>query len=182
MSTILNTERLLLKEFEISDAAFIVELVNTPGWIKFIGDRNIKTIEQAENYLKNGPLKSYQENGYGLYKVEEKMHRIPIGMCGIIKREVMNYPDIGFAFLPDYNNKGYAFEIASATLIFAKKHLHLNIISAITVPYNERSVKLIKKLGLSFHKKILLPGSNEEVELYDNDPARNINETDAIKN
>ena len=100
MEAILQTERLLLREFTEDDAAFIVELLNSPGWIQYIGDRNIKTEEQAREYLNNGPLKSYRQNGFGLYMVEKKDDHTPIGMCGIIKRDTLNNPDIGFAFLP----------------------------------------------------------------------------------
>jgi RimJ/RimL family protein N-acetyltransferase len=173
MPVILETDRLLLKEFEPVDAAFIVQLVNTEGWLKYIGDRNIKTIEKAEHYLVNGPIKSYRQNGYGLYKVEKKDTHQPIGMCGIIKREHLPCPDIGFAFLPEFCNQGFAFEIATATMDFAKEELSLPVIAAITVPQNERSVRLLKKLGLSFQEKIKMPGSQDEVDLYDNNHGRN---------
>src|SRR6478736_8102385 len=116
MKYILETERLQLRQFEIDDAEFIVELVNTPGWLKFIGDRNIKTTEDAIRYLQNGPMKSYQENGFGLSLVEEKGNRKSIGMCGILKRDSLENPDIGFALLPEFVGKGYAFEIALATV------------------------------------------------------------------
>src|SRR5688572_21540231 len=118
MNYFLETQRLGLREFTRDDAVFIVELLNTPGWLQFIGDRNVKTKEQAIIYLENGPLKSYKENGFGSWMVELKEDKTPIGMCGILRRESLENPDIGFAFLPEYTGKGYAFEIASATLSY----------------------------------------------------------------
>jgi RimJ/RimL family protein N-acetyltransferase len=166
MKPILETERLFLREFTLDDTAFIIELLNSPGWIKYIGDRNIKTEQQALAYLHNGPLKSYQQNGFGLSMVEKKEGHVPIGMCGIIKRETLNNPDIGFAFLPEYYGQGYALEIASATLNYAKQTLGLPVISAITLPGNSRSVRLLEKIGLQFSKTIVFPGSEEELLLY----------------
>ena len=167
MKYILETERLTLREFIPADAAFILELVNSPGWIQFIGDRNIKTTEQAIAYLENGPIKSYRENRFGLAMVETKDGKIPIGMCGIIKRDNLDSPDIGFAFLPEFTRKGYAFEIATATLAYASSQLKLPIIYAITVPDNIRSISLLEKIGLKFIKKIRSP-ENEELLLYSN--------------
>ena len=122
MKNILETERLLLREFSTEDASFIIELLNSPGWIKYIGDRNVKTPEQASEYLLNGPIKSYAVNGYGLWLVEKKDDQAKIGMCGIIRRETLKDPDIGFAFLPEFSGKGYAYEIAKACLDHAKKY------------------------------------------------------------
>ena len=166
MKKILETERLTLREFTTDDTAFIIELVNSPGWLEFIGDRNIKTTEQAIAYLENGPIKSYRDNGYGLSLVETKDNKIPIGMCGIIKRDTLDDPDIGFAFLPEFTGKGYAFEIAAATLAHASQQLKLPVICAITVANNVNSIKLLKKIGLKFSKKINFPPSNEELLLY----------------
>src|SRR5688572_30067332 len=120
MKIILVTKRLRLREFTPDDGEFIIELFNSPDWLKFIGDRKVKTIGQAQYYLENGPIKSYQQNGYGLYLVEKKDDAVPIGMCGILNRNTLDHPDIGFAFLPDYNGKGYALEIANATMTYAK--------------------------------------------------------------
>ena len=148
------------------DTEFIIQLLNSPGWLKFIGDRNVKTEDDAKAYLENGPLTSYRENGFGLYLVERKEDHQPIGMCGILRRSTLENPDIGFAFLPEFNSKGYAFEIASETLTFARKKLKLPTVYAITVPNNERSIKLLEKIGLQFVKTIQLPGGSEELQLY----------------
>lgn len=168
MKLILETERLRLREFSLKDKEFIVELLNSPGWLQFIGDRNVKTAEQARNYLENGPMKSYRENGYGLYMVEKKDDNQGIGMCGILNRDTLDHPDIGFAFLPAYNGKGYAYEIASATLTYATHQLNLPTIAAITAPGNARSIRLLEKIGLRFSKTITLPNSTEELRLYSN--------------
>jgi RimJ/RimL family protein N-acetyltransferase len=168
MKLILETERLLLRQFTTDDAKFIVELVNTPGWIEFIGDRNIKTDKQAKIYLENGPLKSYELNGFGLYLVELKREAIPIGMCGIIKRDHLENPDIGFAFLPEFTGKGLAFEIAKATMIYASERLRLPKIFAVTDSHNIKSIKLLEKIGLSFIHKLRFPGEEEELMLFSN--------------
>jgi RimJ/RimL family protein N-acetyltransferase len=168
MKYILETERLRLREFITADAEFILELVNSPGWLEFIGDRNIKTIEQAQTYLQNGPIRSYHENGFGLALVETKHRKTPIGMCGIIKRETLENPDIGFAFLPQFTGKGYAFEMAAATLKYAAQELKLPSIYAITVPHNVRSIKLLEKVGLKFIKPFSFPEGREKLLLYSN--------------
>ena len=168
MKIIFETDRLLLREFTESDADFIVELLNSPGWLEFIGDRNVKSSEQARDYLNNGPIKSYKDNGYGLSIVILKVENVPIGMCGILKRDYLENPDIGFAFLPQYAGKGYAFEVASATIKYAKEVLHLDKILAFTVPENKRSIKLIEKIGLRFNKYITIPNDTEELMLFSN--------------
>jgi RimJ/RimL family protein N-acetyltransferase len=166
MKPTLETERLLLREFTLDDTAFIIELLNSPGWIKYIGDRNVKTEKQALAYLHNGPLKSYGQHGFGLSMVEKSDDHTPIGMCGIIKRDTLDNPDIGFAFLPAYNGKGYALEMAKATLAYAKQKLRLPVISAITQADNSRSIRLLEKIGLKFSQTIIFPGSEEELLLY----------------
>src|SRR5215217_8465823 len=149
MTFTLETQRLILRQFTTEDASFILQLVNSPGWLKYIGDRNIKTLEQAENYLHNGPMKSYKLNGFGLSLVELKNEKTPVGMCGIIRRD-LDHPDIGFAFLPEFTGKGLAFEIANATMKWATEELKLPVIYAITVPGNASSIKLLEKIGMTF--------------------------------
>lgn len=163
---ILETERLRLRELALSDAPFIVELVNSPGWLKYIGDRNIKTIDQAKTYLENGPIKSYYDNGFGLWLAETKDTNTPIGMCGILKRETLDHPDLGFAFLPEFIGKGYGFEAATATVVFAKNTLNLQVLSAITAPYNQKSIRLLEKVGMKFSKRICFPNNLDELLLY----------------
>jgi RimJ/RimL family protein N-acetyltransferase len=168
MSCIIETERLRLREFTFNDTQFIIELLNSPGWLQFIGDRNIKTEEQAVNYLKNGPMKSYAQNGFGLSLVQRKDDNKSIGMCGIIRRDNLDSPDIGFAFLPEYNGQGYAYEIAYATLQYAKDQLKFSKIAAITLPENVKSIRLLEKIGLKFIKPFSFPNTKEELLLYSN--------------
>jgi len=165
MNSILQTERLMLRQFELSDSKFIIELVNSAGWIEFIGERNIKTEEAAIHYLQNGPMKSYKEKGFGLSMVERK-DGTPVGMCGILKRDSLDNPDIGFAFLPEFMGMGYAFEMAKATLRYAKDNLNIKTIVAITVPSNKRSIRLLEKIGLRFSKTIYPPAEREELMLF----------------
>lgn len=168
MTSILETERLSLREFNTTDSTFIIQLLNSEGWLKFIGDRHIKTLEQAENYLTNGPMKSYSVNGFGLSMVELKNTHTPIGMCGLIKRDNLPDIDIGFAFLEEFMGNGYAFEIAQATINFAKENLHKETILAITIPTNVRSINLLKKIGMKFEKNFSFEGSTEELMLFRN--------------
>lgn len=171
MKYILETERLRLRKFTTADTGFIIALLNSPGWLAYIGDRNVKTEEDAMTYLQNGPLKSYKQNGYGLSLVELKESRLPIGMCGIIKRPDLEYPDIGFAFMPEFTGQGYAYEVATATLMYAKNKLGLEQILAITLPSNERSIRLLEKLGLTYSRIYHFPATNEELLLFNNSSA-----------
>lgn len=167
MSLPLETDRLTFRQLTLADAPFIVELVNTPGWLRFIGERNIKTSEQAENYLENGPIASYAQNGFGLYGVELKSEKTLIGMCGLIKRETLPDPDIGFAFLPEFTGSGFAFEAADAVMSLATNTLKLPVVLAITLPENESSRKLLEKIGLKFVRMTSSP-DKEDLMLYSN--------------
>lgn len=165
MSEILQTQRLLLRQFNLQDADFILQLLNTPNWLKFIGDKGVRTREDAIEYLENGPIKSYNENGFGLWLVALKETDTPIGMCGLVNRESLQDIDIGFAFLPEFMHLGYGYEIASATLKYGKEVLDLSKIVAITDPKNIASIKLLTKIGLSF-KKTLALSDTDSVALY----------------
>ena len=116
--------------------------------------------------MENGPIKSYRENGFGLCLVERKDDAKAIGMCGLLKREYLDTPDMGFAFLPEFNGNGYAYEIAIATVAYAKNKLKISTVSAITMANNEKSIKLLEKMGFSFKKTIFLPTGKEELQLY----------------
>jgi RimJ/RimL family protein N-acetyltransferase len=166
MKYILETERLRLKEFTMQDTAFIIQLLNSQGWLKYIGDKQVHTEEQARNYLQQGPIKSYSENGFGLSLVETKADQKPIGMCGLLKRTALPNPDIGFAFLHEYNNQGYAYEIANATLQYAKSELDISIVLAIVMPENTKSIALLEKIGLRYVELFQLPTETEKLLLY----------------
>jgi RimJ/RimL family protein N-acetyltransferase len=171
MKYILETERLRLRELTLADTPFILALLNSPGWLEFIGDRNVRTEEQAIEYLENGPLKSYQDNGFGLSLVETKDQSQGIGMCGIIRREYLEGPDIGFAFLPEYMGKGYGYEIASATLSYALDTWQLPKVLAIADPTNKKSIRLIEKIGLRLAGTFQLPNKQEELLLFSSEMA-----------
>jgi RimJ/RimL family protein N-acetyltransferase len=166
MMNIVETERLILRQFTLDDSGFIIELLNSPGWLQFIGDRNVKTHADAEKYLTNGPMKSYALNGFGLSMVQRKEDGKPIGMCGIIRRDNLEWPDIGFAFLPGYCGKGYAYEMAKATLLDANTRLGIPKICAITLKENVRSIRLLEKLGLQFVKTFRFQNTEEDLQLY----------------
>ena len=163
---LLETERLIIQQFTLADTPFILELLNTTSWIKYIGDRKIRTLEDAEKYLLNGPIKNQETIALGLSLVKTKNENISIGMCGLIKRENLKDADIGFAFLPQYEGKGYAFESASAIITEAKKNLGFNRIIAITVAYNHNSIKLLEKLGMTLEGNVYMKDDAEELMLF----------------
>lgn len=166
MKQILETPRLTLRELNTDDAAFILTLLNTPTWLKFIGDRGVKNLDDARNYILNGPIKSYTEKGFGLYLMELKDWNTPIGMCGLIKRDFLPDPDIGFALLPEFEGKGYGYESASAVLTYGHKNLGMQKIAAITVKENVNSIHLLEKIGLRPEGTVVYPGTNEELMLF----------------
>ncbi len=151
---ILETERLFLSELFFQDSEFIVELVNDPAWIKFIGDREICSIDQARRFIDKAFVNSYEKLGFGLYLVSLKEENTPIGICGFVKRDYLDFPDLGFAFLPDYRGLGYAFESAKALIQFGIGVLEFKTILAIAQPNNSRSIDLLQKLGFVFEKEI----------------------------
>ncbi|QKZ12389.1 GNAT family N-acetyltransferase [Spirosoma sp. KUDC1026] len=156
--TILQTDRLLLREFTPDDASFMLELLTSPPWLRFIGDRGVRTIDDARQYIQNGPMKSYTDFGFGGYLVQLKAGHQPIGLCGLFRRETLPDIDLGFAFIPGYEGKGYGYEVASALLNYAQNQLHLARITAFCDPANQASIRLIEKLGLRFEKPIQFNG------------------------
>ena len=150
--TVLETERLILRHFNPDDAPFILALLNEPSFLTYIGDKKVRTLEDARQYIQNGPVATYAQHGFGLYQVEIKDSHTPIGMCGLLKREELPHPDIGFAFLPDFWNKGFAYEAAAAVLKDARERLHLDGLLAIVNPDNYASIKLLEKLGFNFEQ------------------------------
>lgn len=161
-----ETERLLMVPTTITDAAFILELFNTPKWIKYIGDRKVRSIEDAENYIRRKMLPQLDKLGYSNYTVIRKEDNIKIGSCGLYDREGLNGVDIGFAFLPEYEKKGYAFESVSKLKEIAVNEFMLVQLSAITIKENTGSQNLLLKLGLQFDKNIRLPDDDEELMLF----------------
>ena len=164
--TRLETERLIIRELMESDAEFILQLLNEPSFIYYIGDKGVRTLEDARQYILNGPVASYEKNGFGLYLVTLKDGSTPIGMCGLIKRDELSDPDIGFAFLPDYWSKGFGFEAASSVLKHGAENLQLKRILAITSPDNEASGKLLTRIGLKYERMYSMSDDQPEVKLF----------------
>jgi RimJ/RimL family protein N-acetyltransferase len=163
---ILQTDRLRLRRLTPDDAAFIFELVNEPSFIENIGDRNVRSEEDAVSYIQNGPMASYERFGYGLYQVELIHTSTPIGICGPLKRETLEYPDLGFAFLPLFWGQGYALESSAAVMNYSRVVLGLHDIAAITTPSNERSIKLLEKLGFKFQCLKVLTEDTSPIKLF----------------
>lgn len=162
-----ETERLLISKVTLLDAPFFVKLMNTPNWLKYIGDRNIKTVEDAQENLKNGILKSYSDNEFGFYKILLKSENNKIiGTAGLIKREELNDVDIGFGFLPEYESKGFGYEVSIEIMQLAKEVFKLKKVVAITNPDNHNSIKLLRKLGLVFEKKVNPFEEDKELLLF----------------
>jgi len=161
---VLETERLNLRWFDIQDAPFILELVNDPAWIQFIGDKGVTNLEDAKKYILNGPVDMYNKMGFGLYLVERKEDFTPLGMCGLIKRDSLEDVDIGFAFLEKFRSKGYGFESASAVIDYGVQKLGLKRIVAITTIDNINSGKLLEKVGLQFEE--IISDSGEDLKLF----------------
>ena len=163
---ILETERLVLRHLSEDHAEFILKLLNEPSFIRYIGDKQVRNLDDARAYVVNGPRESYRINGFGLLLVELKASSTPIGICGVLKRDTLPDPDIGFAFLPPFWNQGYAFEAAAATMTHAQSVLGLGRILAITSPDNEASEKLLGKIGFRFDRLVKLSADASAVKLF----------------
>lgn len=157
----LTTERLTLRELTDNDAPFILALLNDPDFIRTIGDRAVRTLDDARAYIRNGPVASYAQNGHGLWRVALAGADTPIGMCGLIKRAGLPDPDIGYAYLPEFRSKGYAVEAAAATLAFARDNLKLARLLGITSMDNDRSGKVLERIGLRRDGEVRLPDGAE---------------------
>jgi len=160
------TGRLVIREFVTGDARFIQELMHTPGWVQFVGDRGVTDEESAVAYLVNGPIRNYREKGFGFYCMALKEDDTPIGMCGFVKRGGLEHIDFGFAILPQYEGKSYAYEASERLLQLAPELLSTDHLAAITALDNPRSTNLLRRLGFVFRKTIFLPGDPEKLNLY----------------
>ncbi|HEU5131487.1 MAG TPA: GNAT family N-acetyltransferase [Pyrinomonadaceae bacterium] len=164
--TVLETERLSLRKFTVDDAEFILTLLNEPAFRRYIGDKKVRNLEDACQYILTGPVASYERYGFGLLLVELKESHTPVGMCGLLKREQLPDPDIGFALLSDFWNKGFAFEAASSVLQDAVQRLKLERIVAITSLDNDASIGLLQRLGFSFEKIVQMSPEGEQLKLF----------------
>jgi RimJ/RimL family protein N-acetyltransferase len=148
------------------DAEFILRLLNEPSWLHFIGDRGVRTLDDARSYILNGPVAMYARLGFGFYVVELKDDQIPIGICGLVKRDFLDDVDIGYALLPEYWAKGYAYEAASAVMVYGTEALGLKRLIAITSSDNHRSARVLEKLGMRYERMVTYPDSGEVVRLF----------------
>jgi len=162
---ILETPRLTLREATLSDGSFVRQLLNDPSWLENIGDRGVRSDADAEHYIRNNIWLPYRTNGYGMFVVQLKSSTRPIGMCGLVKREFLSAPDLGFALLPDHVGHGYASEAAHAVVLQAKQKLGIARLYAIVKRDNHRSVSLLLRLGFRPQGPHLLP-QGEEIDLY----------------
>lgn len=166
----IDTARLALTELADADAEFIRGLLNEPSFLRYIGDRGVRTVEDARRYIQDGPAAMYAKYGYGLLRVGLGDSGTPIGICGVLKRDALPDPDLGFSLLPAYWSQGYAFEAADAVMCDARERLQLGRILAITSPDNEPSIRLLGKLGFRFERMMKLAEDAGEVRLFVNEP------------
>lgn len=165
MKEILYTENLVLREFEVSDASFIIELVNDPDWIKYIVDKNIHTEEAAIEYIETLRA-NYVEFGFGFYCMVEKVTNKAIGLCGLIKRPYLDLVDLGFATLKEFRGNGFTYEASKAMMHYAHSNLEIVQLAAITNVNNFASIKLLRKLGFKFQTAITIGEDGKDVVNY----------------
>ena len=161
-----QTERLILRPMTEKDADFILELLNDPSFIRYIGDRKVRDLDGAKAYITNGPVASYAQNGFGLYLVELKGSGESMGMCGLIRRNTLKDVDIGYAFLPKFWSRGYAFEAAGEMKRYAQEELQLKRLVAVVDPENPASIRLLEKLGMKFERMVRLSPDDIELKLF----------------
>ena len=162
---VLSTLRLSLRRLTEEDAEFILELLNDPAFIRFIGDKGVRNLDDARGYIVTGPITSYEQYGFGLWLVALKGVNTPVGICGLLKRESLPDVDLGFAFLPAYRAQGYALESTAAVLEYGRTILGLERIVAIVDPDNAGSVRLLEKIGMSFDRMIRLSDDGPDIRL-----------------
>lgn len=167
---LLRTERLRLRALTLDDAEFTLELLNEPSFHRYIGDRGVRTLDDAREYLRKGALDSYTRHGFGMMLVE--LHARggaigeAIGMCGLVKRDALPDVDIGFAFLPRHWSRGYAYEAAAAVLAHARGDLGIARIAGIVSPDNASSIRVLEKLGLSYERMVRMAGDTQDIRYY----------------
>jgi RimJ/RimL family protein N-acetyltransferase len=163
---ILETKRLSLRKLTADDAPFMFDLLNQPSFIHFIGDRGVRTLDDARSIITNRYIKAYERLGFGIYLTILRESQTAIGICGLVKRDGLDDVDIGYAFLPQYWSKGYASEAASAVMAYARKFLGIRRVLGITTPDNAGSIRVLEKVGLKFERMIQLPGEKTELKLF----------------
>ncbi|MCG8503262.1 MAG: GNAT family N-acetyltransferase [Sphingomonadales bacterium] len=164
--TVCETERLRLRHATAEDAPFVLAMMNDPSFLRFIGDRGVRTVDDARAYIAEKFTASYAEHGFGMYVTVLKETGAAVGSCGLARRDGLDDVDIGFAFLSAYRDRGYAHEAARAVMAHARDDIGLSRIVAITDPTNARSAHLLEKLGLAFERMIRLPDDDTDLRLY----------------
>ena len=154
-----HTQRTIVNRISIDDAPFFVQLVNSPGWLRYIGDRQVSDVADAERFLEDGFLQSYRDNGFGHYLVRSRQGD-PMGICGFLKKPILENPDFGFAFLPEYMGQGFAFEACEKVLKLAVEYYRFTILDAVLSVDNSRSKRLLEKLG--FGQQGTIPSETDE--------------------
>ncbi|MGD0491121.1 MAG: GNAT family N-acetyltransferase [Steroidobacteraceae bacterium] len=163
---ILTTQRLELRELSLADDGFILTLLNEPAFLRHIGDKGVRSLADAREYIAKGPVGSYRRFGFGLYLTSLAGRDEPIGICGLLKRDSLPDVDVGFAFLSRYWSKGYAAESAAAVLDYGKRRLRLKRIVAITAPENHGSIAVLEKIGLKFERMVRLESDAHDLKLF----------------
>lgn len=166
--TMITTERLHIRPFILEDAPFILELLNSPGWLEYIGDRGVRNEEDARNYLKYRLIASYAEHGFGFYYTCLVESGEAIGMFGFAKRPFLEQPDLGFALLSAYSGKGYAVEACEAVMEYGRTTLQLEKLTAFTLPSNVKSIRLLERVGFHQAGPFFIPNDDEELLLMKN--------------
>lgn len=166
MCVILTTPRVELCRMDQSDAAFILELLNSPGWLKGIGDRGVRTVDQAQKYITENITKSFEDNGFGLFKMVRKKNNRIIGICGFVQRKYLDYPDLGFAILPEYEGKGLTTETSKGVLDYGFNILNLDKVFGITNPDNFASRHILEKLGFEKLELIIPAPDKDPLQLF----------------
>jgi RimJ/RimL family protein N-acetyltransferase len=166
MTIVLATDRLILRRMDLADADFVLDLVNEPAWLRFIGDKGVRTRDDACRHISSGPLASYDRFGFGLYVIEHKTEGVQIGICGLLKREWLDDVDLGFAMLSRFRGVGLAYEAAAAVLAHGKAAFGLERIVAITAPDNHASIGLLEKLGFAFERMLAASANRPERKLF----------------
>jgi RimJ/RimL family protein N-acetyltransferase len=166
MHMIIETDRLQLRLLSVDDADFIRRLLNEPSFIQNIGDRGVRTLDDARAYVLKGPVASYEKFGFGLWLVETKPNAVPIGICGLLKRDILDDVDIGYALLPEFCSQGYALESASAVMSYAREKLGLKRVVAVTNAANQSSIRLLEKMGFQYERMVRLAPDAPEIKLF----------------
>lgn len=165
----LETARLSLRRFVFDDAPFVVELLNQPSFIRNIGDRGVRTVDDARRYLHDGPMAMYEKYGFGLWRASRRTDDVFVGMCGLLKRDILPDVDMGYAFLPEHWGQGYAFEAADATVALGARKFGLKRIIGVVSDHNAASIRVLEKVGMRFERMHAMRPDEPEVRLYARD-------------